>query len=63
MSLFPFLFLRIRTCHLSTPALEPACKRTAQFCAAMLANLPYPRLYDAILAHSTMAEGLDKLFS
>ncbi|MGC2201763.1 MAG: mercuric reductase, partial [Stellaceae bacterium] len=30
---------------------------------AMLANLPYPRLRDAILAHPTMAEGLDALFS
>ena len=30
---------------------------------AMLAELPYPRLRDAILAHPTMAEGLDSLFS
>jgi pyruvate/2-oxoglutarate dehydrogenase complex dihydrolipoamide dehydrogenase (E3) component len=30
---------------------------------AMLAELPYPRLRDAILAHPTMAEGLDALFS
>jgi pyruvate/2-oxoglutarate dehydrogenase complex dihydrolipoamide dehydrogenase (E3) component len=30
---------------------------------AMLANLPYPRLRDAILAHPTMAEGLGPLFS
>src|SRR5262249_9635980 len=30
---------------------------------AMLANLPYPRLRDAILAHPTMAEGLGSLFS
>jgi len=30
---------------------------------AMLAGLPYPRLRDAILAHPTMAEGLDALFS
>src|SRR6516162_9652796 len=30
---------------------------------AMLANLPFPRLRDAILAHPTMAEGLDALFS
>jgi pyruvate/2-oxoglutarate dehydrogenase complex dihydrolipoamide dehydrogenase (E3) component len=30
---------------------------------AMLANLPYPRLGDAILAHPTMAEGLGDLFS
>ena len=30
---------------------------------AMLADLPYPRLSDAILAHPTMAEGLDALFS
>ena len=29
---------------------------------AMLAELPYPRLRDAILAHPTMAEGLDALF-
>jgi pyruvate/2-oxoglutarate dehydrogenase complex dihydrolipoamide dehydrogenase (E3) component len=29
---------------------------------AMLADLPYPRLRDAILAHPTMAEGLDALF-
>ena len=30
---------------------------------AMLADLPYPRLRDAILAHPTMAEGLGDLFS
>ena len=30
---------------------------------AMLAYLPFPRLRDAILAHPTMAEGLDALFS
>ncbi len=30
---------------------------------AMLADLPYPRLRDAVLAHPTMAEGLDSLFS
>jgi pyruvate/2-oxoglutarate dehydrogenase complex dihydrolipoamide dehydrogenase (E3) component len=30
---------------------------------AMLANLPYPRLRDAILAHPTMAEGLGDLFA
>ena len=30
---------------------------------AMLADLPYPKLRDAILAHPTMAEGLDALFS
>jgi pyruvate/2-oxoglutarate dehydrogenase complex dihydrolipoamide dehydrogenase (E3) component len=30
---------------------------------AMLADLPYPRLRDAILAHPTMAEGLDSLLS
>jgi pyruvate/2-oxoglutarate dehydrogenase complex dihydrolipoamide dehydrogenase (E3) component len=30
---------------------------------AMLAQLPYPRLADAILAHPTMAEGLGSLFS
>jgi pyruvate/2-oxoglutarate dehydrogenase complex dihydrolipoamide dehydrogenase (E3) component len=30
---------------------------------AMLAELPYPRLRDAILAHPTMAEGLDSLLS
>jgi pyruvate/2-oxoglutarate dehydrogenase complex dihydrolipoamide dehydrogenase (E3) component len=30
---------------------------------AMLANLPYPRLRDAVLAHPTMAEGLGSLFS
>jgi pyruvate/2-oxoglutarate dehydrogenase complex dihydrolipoamide dehydrogenase (E3) component len=30
---------------------------------AMLANLPYPQLRDAILAHPTMAEGLGSLFS
>jgi hypothetical protein len=29
----------------------------------MLANLPYSRLRDAILAHPTMAEALDALFS
>jgi pyruvate/2-oxoglutarate dehydrogenase complex dihydrolipoamide dehydrogenase (E3) component len=29
---------------------------------AMLADLPYPRLRDAILAHPTMAEGLNDLF-
>src|SRR6516165_6952251 len=30
---------------------------------AMLAELPYPRLRDAVLAHPTMAEGLGDLFS
>jgi pyruvate/2-oxoglutarate dehydrogenase complex dihydrolipoamide dehydrogenase (E3) component len=30
---------------------------------AMLADLPYPRLRDAVLAHPTMAEGLGPLFS
>ena len=30
---------------------------------AMLADLPYPRLRDAVLAHPTMAEGLGLLFS
>ena len=30
---------------------------------AMLAELPYPRLRDAVLAHPTMAEGLGSLFS
>jgi pyruvate/2-oxoglutarate dehydrogenase complex dihydrolipoamide dehydrogenase (E3) component len=30
---------------------------------AMLANLPYPALRDACLAHPTMAEGLGQLFS
>jgi pyruvate/2-oxoglutarate dehydrogenase complex dihydrolipoamide dehydrogenase (E3) component len=30
---------------------------------AMLADLPYPKLRDAILAHPTMAEGLGQLFS
>jgi pyruvate/2-oxoglutarate dehydrogenase complex dihydrolipoamide dehydrogenase (E3) component len=30
---------------------------------AMLADLPYSRLRDAVLAHPTMAEGLDPLFS
>lgn len=30
---------------------------------AMLADLPYPRVRDAILAHPTMAEGLGPLFS
>jgi hypothetical protein len=30
---------------------------------AMLANLPNPRLRDAILAHPTMAEGLGDLFA
>jgi pyruvate/2-oxoglutarate dehydrogenase complex dihydrolipoamide dehydrogenase (E3) component len=29
---------------------------------AMLANLPYPRLRDAVIAHPTMAEGLGQLF-
>jgi hypothetical protein len=29
--------------------------------AAMLADLPYPRLRDAVLAHLTMAEGLGQL--
>jgi hypothetical protein len=29
---------------------------------AMLANLPYSRLRDAILAHPTIAEGLGPLF-
>jgi pyruvate/2-oxoglutarate dehydrogenase complex dihydrolipoamide dehydrogenase (E3) component len=30
---------------------------------AMLAELPYPRLRDAVIAHPTMAEGLGQLFS
>ena len=30
---------------------------------AMLADLPYPELRDAILAHPTMAEGLGSLFA
>ncbi|HTZ53664.1 MAG TPA: FAD-dependent oxidoreductase [Candidatus Acidoferrum sp.] len=30
---------------------------------AMLAEMPYPRLRDAILAHPTMSEGLNTLFS
>ena len=30
---------------------------------AMLADLPYARLRDAILAHPTMAEGLGALFA
>jgi pyruvate/2-oxoglutarate dehydrogenase complex dihydrolipoamide dehydrogenase (E3) component len=30
---------------------------------AMLAGLPYSRLRDAVLAHPTMAEGLDPLLS
>ena len=31
--------------------------------AAMLAGLPYAGLHDAIIAHPTMAEGLNALFS
>jgi hypothetical protein len=31
--------------------------------AAMLAELPYSRLRDAVLAHPTMAEGLGPLLS
>ena len=30
---------------------------------AMLADLPYPKLRDAVIAHPTMAEGLGQLFS
>jgi pyruvate/2-oxoglutarate dehydrogenase complex dihydrolipoamide dehydrogenase (E3) component len=30
---------------------------------AMLADLPYSRLRDAVIAHPTMAEGLGPLFS
>ena len=30
---------------------------------AMLANLPYPQLHDAVIAHLTMAEGLGFLLS
>ena len=30
---------------------------------AMLADLPYPKLRDAVIAHPTMAEGLGPLFS
>jgi pyruvate/2-oxoglutarate dehydrogenase complex dihydrolipoamide dehydrogenase (E3) component len=30
---------------------------------AILADLPYPRLRDAVLAHPTMAEGLGSLFA
>ena len=29
---------------------------------AMLADLPYPKLRDAIIAHPTMAEGIGSLF-
>jgi pyruvate/2-oxoglutarate dehydrogenase complex dihydrolipoamide dehydrogenase (E3) component len=35
---------------------------TATVQTAMLADLPYSRLRDAILAHPTMAEGLGSLF-
>ena len=31
--------------------------------AAMLAELPYPKLRDAVLAHLTMAEGLGALLA
>jgi hypothetical protein len=30
---------------------------------AMLADLPYPRLRDAVITHLTMAEGLGRLLS
>ena len=30
---------------------------------AMLADLPYPKLRDAVITHLTMAEGLGPLFS
>jgi hypothetical protein len=30
---------------------------------AMLANLPYPRVRDAVIAHLTIAEGLGSLFA
>jgi pyruvate/2-oxoglutarate dehydrogenase complex dihydrolipoamide dehydrogenase (E3) component len=30
---------------------------------AMLANLPYPRLRDAVIAHLTVAEGLGPLLA
>jgi len=30
---------------------------------AMLANLPYPRLRDAVITHPTIAEGLGPLLS
>jgi hypothetical protein len=30
---------------------------------AMLAELPYPRLRDAVITHLTMAEGLGRLLS
>jgi pyruvate/2-oxoglutarate dehydrogenase complex dihydrolipoamide dehydrogenase (E3) component len=36
---------------------------TAAVQVAMMADLPYPRLRDAVLAHPTMAEGLGALFS
>jgi len=36
MPLLPVLFLRMRTCRPSTPALEQTCKRAAQLCAAIL---------------------------
>jgi pyruvate/2-oxoglutarate dehydrogenase complex dihydrolipoamide dehydrogenase (E3) component len=36
---------------------------TAAVQTAMLADLPYPRLRDAVLAHPTMAEGLGPLFA
>jgi pyruvate/2-oxoglutarate dehydrogenase complex dihydrolipoamide dehydrogenase (E3) component len=40
-----------------------ACEVMAVVQTAMLADLPYTRLRDAVLAHPTMAEGLGFLFS
>ena len=58
--LFPFVFLR----HLRTARLlrsKDVARSGRQ--TAMLAELPYTGLRDAILTHPTMAEGLGALFA
>jgi pyruvate/2-oxoglutarate dehydrogenase complex dihydrolipoamide dehydrogenase (E3) component len=40
-----------------------ACEVMAVVQTAMLAGMPYTGLRDAVIAHPTMAEGLNELFS
>jgi len=48
--------------HLEVPGAE-AGEVTAAVQTAMLADLPYPRLRDAVFAHLTVAEGLGPLLA
>jgi len=57
----PFWVGTDRVDHHAPPEKILAGDRNRQ--TAMLANLPYQGLRDAILAHPTMAEGLGSLFS